>query len=70
MNRTHVSSSNLKSVGYDPMTKILEIEFHSCSVYQYSNVPPTIYKGLMSAASHGSYFNATIRGAFPYIQVR
>jgi hypothetical protein len=39
MLRTPVSSSALRSVGYDPQTQTLEIEFNSAEVYQYFNVP-------------------------------
>ena len=61
MQRTKVSSSNLHSIGYDNVTNILEIEFLGGSIYQYSNVPENIYTGLMSASSHGSYFNNNIK---------
>ncbi len=71
MNRTPVSSSNLASVGYNSQTATLEIEFLNGSVYQYFNVPESIYSGLMSAASHGSYFAAHIKkGGFSYKQIR
>ena len=64
MNRTPVSSTNLRSVGYDPQNSVLEIEFKS-GTYQYSGVPATEYAALMAAASHGSYFNAHIKDAYP-----
>ncbi len=71
MNRTAVSSSNLASVGYDPVQQTLEIEFHSGSVYQYSGVPADVYAGLMSATSHGRYFDAFIKKAgYRYRQIR
>jgi hypothetical protein len=71
MHRTSVSSSNLASVGYDPQTRTLEIEFHSGSSYQYFHVPDTIYHGLMSAPSHGRYFDADIKKAgYAYRRVR
>jgi hypothetical protein len=67
MERTPVSSSNLRSVGYDPRTSTLEVEFMHGGVYSYSNVPEDEYKSLMSASSHGSYFNANIKnGGYPY----
>lgn len=66
MNRQAVTSSNLRSVGYDPVTHTLEIEFHGGPVYQYSNVPESVYGGLMAAASHGSYFHEHIRDQYPY----
>ena len=46
MDRTPVSSSNLASVGYDPSTKTLEIEFNDGAVYQYDDVPESEYTGL------------------------
>jgi hypothetical protein len=70
MNRTAVSSSHLASVGYDSTTNTLEIEFNDGSVYQYFNVPESVYRGLMQAASHGSYFDSHIKKAgYRYRQV-
>jgi hypothetical protein len=68
MNRIPVSSSNLKSVGYENQT--LEIEFHSGGLYQYPNVPSSIYQGLMSASSKGSYFAQQIKNRFPFHRLR
>lgn len=69
MRRTPVSSSNLASVGYDPQRNILEVEFHSGSVYQYYGVSEPVYRGLMSASSHGSYFSTYIRNSYRYSQI-
>jgi hypothetical protein len=70
MQRAPVTSSNLSSVGYDQATQTLEIEFHSGGVYQYSNVPAVVYSGLMSASSHGTYFDTNIKkGGYPFRKV-
>lgn len=69
MLRTPVSSSNLRSVGYDPQTQTLEIEFNSGGIYQYFNVPSSVHQELMSAGSHGKYFQRNIRTTFPYRKV-
>jgi len=63
MERQGVTSSNLASVGYDSTGSTLEIEFHSGAIYQYFEVSPTVYDGLMSASSHGEYFDAHIKKA-------
>ena len=68
MTRQNVSSSNLRSVGYDNST--LEIEFNSGSIYQYSGVPANVYAALMGASSHGTYFNANIKNIYRFRQVR
>lgn len=71
MNRVRVSSSNLSSVGYDPATATLEVEFLNGGVYQYFNVPAHVHAGLMSAASHGSYFDGHVKKAgYRYRKVR
>lgn len=64
MTRTPVKSSNLKSVGYDPATRTLEVEFHSGDVHQFENVAADHHKQLLSARSPGGYFHAHIRGKF------
>ncbi len=71
MERQHVSSSNLKAVGYDPATKTLEIEFLNGGLYQYSGVSESVYQGLMSAASHGQYFDNHIKkGGYSFRKLR
>lgn len=71
MNRTSVSSSNLASVGYDPKNMILEIEFHNGGIYQYLNIPESVYNGLMSADSHGKYFDTYIKkGGYSFKKIR
>ena len=70
MDRTPVRSSNIRSVGYDPASRKLEVEFHSRGVYQYSGVPETIYQGLMRAASKGSYFHDHIKDRYRCRQMR
>jgi hypothetical protein len=59
--RTPVRSSALRSVGYDPKQRVLEIEFIQGAVYRYFDVPPKVYRGLMAAESHGRYFNQHVR---------
>jgi len=64
MQRTPVTSSNLISVGYNPATATLEIEFKAGTVYQYDGVPQNVFESLMQASSHGSYFAAHIRDRY------
>lgn len=70
MIRIPVTSSNLASVGYEPYQQVLEIEFRNRSVYQYFNVPLHVHAGLMSAGSHGRYFDRHIKkGGYRYRRV-
>lgn len=70
MERQHVSSSNLRSVGYDPVSSVLEIEFLSRSVYQYYGVPGLVVARLLGASSKGGYFHRYIKGRYPYQHAR
>jgi len=69
MERQSVSSSNIASIGYDNATEVLEVEFLNGSIYEYRNVSSVVYEELMSAASHGSYFNREIRMSYPYEKI-
>lgn len=68
MEHVSVNSSDLRSVGYDPNSQTLEIQFHN-GLYTYSNVPESVYNSLMSAGSHGKYFHQYIKGNYPYRKI-
>ena len=63
MDRKTVDSSELASIGYDPVSRVLEVEFTTGGVYQYRGVPADVHSALMSAASHGKYFNQYVKKA-------
>ena len=69
MDRIPVSSSNLTSVGYDPTSQTLEVEFQHGSIYQYFGVPTHVFHELLNATSKGSYFHQAIRDVYPYSRV-
>ena len=63
MERVEISSSNIKSAGYDTEEQLLEIEFNSGAVYSYAGVPMGVYDDLLEAESVGKYFNQSIKNA-------
>lgn len=69
MHRVPVSSSNIRSIGYDAPTSSLDVEFSSGDIYRYFNVPEHLYRNLMSAASHGQFLNDFIRHSYQYQRV-
>ncbi len=70
MKRVPVNSSNISSIGYEPESLMLEIEFKTKRIYRYSNVPPHVYAALMKAQSHGKYFQDHVNTVFTHIEVR
>lgn len=75
MERTPVESSQIKSVGYDPATHVLEVEFvprkdgTPGAIYQYDDVPAEIAEQLVAAQSVGRYFNQFVKFGFKYHKV-
>ena len=70
MERKRINSGTLRSVGYDARNRMLEIEFTSGSIVQYTGVNEDLHRGLMSAASAASYFKDRIEEDFPSKRVR
>lgn len=69
MYRTTVNSSNIKSIGYDKISSVLEVEFTSGDVYQYFNVPEFLYQQFLQASSHGQFLNDHIRYNYRYQKI-
>lgn len=70
MKREKVNSSSIASIGYDPVSKMLEVEFNHGGVYKYMDVAFEEYEALKNAASIGNYFDTHIRDAgYPYVKV-
>ncbi len=66
MQRTHVSSSAISSVGYDEQRSVLEVEFQSGAVYDYFDVPPKVWRALQKAPSKGQFVSRRIRDRYPF----
>ena len=56
MERKRVSASNIRAVGYDAGKQLLEIEFSSGSIVQYSGVSPEVHRRFISSPSPGSFY--------------
>ena len=70
MYRRPVESNLIRSVGYDLPSSILEIEFiDGKGLYEYFDVPLSVYSRLMAAESIGSYFNEHIRDLYAYEKI-
>lgn len=70
MDRKRVSSSRIRSVGYDRSALMLEVEFNDGAVHQYRSVPESVYEGMMRAPSIVSYFDDRVRDEYGSSRVR
>jgi hypothetical protein len=52
---------NVKHLSYDPLTRVLDVTFHSGPTYTHADVPHHIYQGMTKAVSLGSYYHHVIK---------
>ena len=65
MERQQIESSMIRSIGYDFENSILEIEFNSDAVWQYSDFPESLWHEFEGAESQGKFFLREIRDQYP-----
>lgn len=54
MARQPVESSAISSVGFDPVSQVLEVEFRRGQrIYRFFGVPEFLFRGLLAAKSKG-----------------
>ena len=70
MERKRLNASNIRSAGYDTRSRVLEIEFSSGGIFQYSGVSDEVYRRLMNAPSPGSFFRDEIEESFTGKRIR
>lgn len=66
MKREKVKSSALKSVGYNPDERLLETELTTKRIYEYKEVPESVYINFMKAESLGKYYNKYIKDEYEF----
>ncbi len=69
MERTPVTSTDIRAIGYDEDSQTLEIEFNSGGVYQYSGVSSGEWDSIMAADSKGKYFHANIKNRYSFVKL-
>ena len=67
--RSFRTSSVIRRVRYDEDAEELTIWFVSGAVYRYSRVPLSVWDGLSTAKSGGTYFNQHITGRYRYEEI-
>jgi len=70
MNRRYVTSTTFLSVGFDPTTCVLELEYRSGGCRRWLAVPPKIYQGLCAATDLDSFFKNKIDGRYLSVKGR
>jgi hypothetical protein len=69
MERVALTSKALHSAGYDASRQVLEIEFASGRVYQYDDVPQSVFEWLLKTPSKGAYVARMVTDRYAYRDV-
>jgi hypothetical protein len=64
MERKPVDSAALASVGYDPDTGELEVEFRAGRIYRYSDVPSAMHDWLLRTRNKGVFVAHHLSGRY------
>jgi len=64
MERKRINSSKIRSAGYDPGTRVLELEFSDGKVMAYRGVSEEIYRRFVNSPSPASFFEDRIAEDF------
>jgi hypothetical protein len=68
--RERVQSRGIAEVGYSKRRHLLEIEFTNGAIYRYVDVPPSVYRDLISAESKARYYDSNIKRNYRSVRVR
>ena len=76
MERKKVSSSQIRSIGYDSSARILEVEMSDGTIWQYSGVSSEVHRRLLAAPTIATvrvlsgYLYRRLLDLEPYVLVR
>lgn len=63
MHREPVKSGNIVSVGHDPATNTMQVEFKTGGTFDYSNVSADKHRSMMRSDSVGKFFHNEFRSS-------
>jgi hypothetical protein len=61
-----VASSSLSRVAYEPSSMVMSVEFHNGTVYEYFDIPQTLFEQLVAAGSAGQFLVQNVKGTYRY----
>ena len=54
---------------YDSLSSTLRVIFTSGLVYDYINVPPTVFEAMKNSTSKGKYLNQHVKGHYAFRKI-
>ena len=67
--RPYPGSSSIVAAGYSANDRVFRARFPRGREYDYLNVPPKVYRGVLDADSKGRFVNLQIKPHYDYEEV-
>lgn len=64
-----VSEINIAYVGYRSADSLLQVEYQNGAIYNYQDVPFSVWQSCMGAQSKGLFIAQSMKGRFRYYRV-
>lgn len=59
-----IASRAIAAVGYDDQRQLMRVHFHNGSIYEYADVPKSVFGEFLRADSAGQYFSSLVQSQF------
>jgi KTSC domain len=66
MDWINANSSNIERFKYDPLSRVLKVEFKNGGTYDYFDVPEADFERMRNAPSKGQFLATDIKGRYRY----
>lgn len=63
-----VSSGNIEEIGYDDCRSVLRVQFKNGGVYEYANVPLSVFEAFSKSPSKGKFLHRMIKGRYRFVR--
>lgn len=64
MEMIRVSSNAIRAIGYDPVSKRMDVEFVETGTYSYCRVPQQLFSQFLRASSKGAFYNTHVKDRY------
>ena len=68
MRTFNVVSENIEEIAYDDCRSVLRVVFKDGSIYEYVNVPLSVFEAFSKTRSKGKFLHRSIKGRYRFVR--
>jgi hypothetical protein len=70
MDRISVNHNEFRTVGYEPLELLMEVEFQDGRIYLFSDIPMALYDSFIAADNMSDFYHTHIEDQYAHTRVR